>query len=385
MKVLYITNSIGMGGASVAIINMLTFLIHKGITPLVTCPSEGSFSNELKKMNIPVQIIGNPLEIYPKLYSWRSYIKYPYSLFKLLFDKYLSYKRLCACIEKFQPQLIHTNVGPIHIGYIAAKKYKLPHIWHIREYQKEDFKMHPFPSMKTYIRMLHDKDNHCISITKGIFSHFDLDIAKDIVIYDGVVDKHEIRPLNTHKQPYILFAGRLSDAKGIKDLIATYNIYAKNNGKFELYIAGKGNNDYIQECLALLNESVKDKVHFLGECKHEDIYQLMHNASIFVVPSRNEGFGFITAEAMFNGTIVIGRNTGGTKEQFDNGKELTGYEIGFRYETNNELLDLLSKCSDITPNECNRMLINAQTIVCQLYDMKTQADKVFDFYLKELS
>ena len=47
-----------MGGASVAIINMLTHLIQQGIIPMVTCPAEGFFSNELKKMGIPVKFIG---------------------------------------------------------------------------------------------------------------------------------------------------------------------------------------------------------------------------------------------------------------------------------------------------------------------------------------
>ena len=139
MRILYITNSIGMGGASVAIINMLTHLIQQGIIPMVTCPAEGFFSNELKKMGIPVKFIGNPLEIYPKINSWRSYIKYPYSLLQLIWKRHSAYKKLCSCIEYFKPDIIHTNVGPIHIGYLAAKKYGIPHIWHIREYQKEDF------------------------------------------------------------------------------------------------------------------------------------------------------------------------------------------------------------------------------------------------------
>lgn len=74
----------------------------------------------------------------------------------------------------------------------------------------------------------------------------------------------------------------------------------------------------------------------------------MYNAAVFVVPSRNEGFGFITAEAMFNGTIVIGKNTGGTKEQMDNGKENTKSEIAFRYINLQNLTDLLFKAQNLT-------------------------------------
>lgn len=63
--------------------------------------------------------------------------------------------------------------------------------------------------------------------------------------------------------------------------------------------------------------NIASQVVFLGMRK--DIYSLMKDAMALIVPSYWEGFGFITTEAMFNGCLVIGRNTSGTKEQFDNG------------------------------------------------------------------
>ena len=79
MKILFVTNSIGMGGASVALINILQYSKENNITPFVTCPKKGEFSDTLDKLGIPFLIIGNPLEIYPKVYSWKAFIKYPYS------------------------------------------------------------------------------------------------------------------------------------------------------------------------------------------------------------------------------------------------------------------------------------------------------------------
>ena len=53
MKVLYVTNSVGMGGASVALINILKDLVENyDVTPLVTCPDAGSFSDCLREMNV---------------------------------------------------------------------------------------------------------------------------------------------------------------------------------------------------------------------------------------------------------------------------------------------------------------------------------------------
>lgn len=380
MKVLYITNSIGMGGASVALINILQYSVVNGIEPLVTCPAIGTFSAKLKQMNIPFIVIRNPLEIYPHIYSWKSYIKYPYSLLRMILKRHFAYKKLCACIESFKPDIIHTNVGPIHIGFLAAKKYGIPHVWHIREYQKEDFDMHPFPSMKVYLKRIHDKNNHCISITKNIFEYFKLNPLKDMSIYDGVINKNEAKPINKNKKNYILFAGRLSDAKGTKDLIRVFDKYVQNGGRYNLYIAGKGEKEYIKECVDMLSDKSKNRVKFLGECEHTTIYKLMYEAAIFVVPSRREGFGFITAEAMFNGTIVIGKNTGGTKEQFDNGEKLMGENIAFRYNKEDELLRCLFHVQQLSLNEYERIASLAEKTVCHLYDNETQAEKILCVY-----
>ena len=383
MKVLYVTNSIGMGGGdTIGLINILEHLTKNGITPLVTCPSFGTFSQKLEEMNIPFVVIDNPLEIYPHIYSWKSYIKYPYSFLHMILKRHIAYKKLCLCIEKFKPDIIHTNVGPIHIGYLAAKKYGIPHVWHIREYQKEDFGMHPFPSMTVFQNRIHDDTNHCICITKSMFEHFGLNPVKDKIIYDGVIDSKKVKPINRNKESYILFVGRLEDAKGIKELLYAYNKYALSGGMFNLYVAGNGTDEYKNECLEILNDSIKSRVRFLGHCEHKMIYDLMYNATVFVVPSRNEGFGFITAEAMFNGTIVIGKNTGGTKEQMDNGRALTKTEIAFRYINLQDLISFLFKVQNLSEDACMNIEKKAQKVVCELYDKELQSKKVYRFYIE---
>ena len=67
---------------------------------------------------------------------------------------------------------------------------------------------------------------------------------------------------------------------------------------------------------------------------------------MLIVPSIFEGFGFITAEGMANGCVVLGRNTAGTKEQFDNGVKMTGKEIGVRFIDDNEMLQIKRNLSE---------------------------------------
>jgi len=46
----------------------------------------------------------------------------------------------------------------------------------------------------------------------------------------------------------------------------------------------------------------------------DDVYAIMSRATALIVPSHFEGFGRITAEAMFNGCLVAGYNSAGTRE-----------------------------------------------------------------------
>ena len=376
MKILFISNSKSLSaGDSVALLHILETFKNFNVDILVTVPSEGSFLSKLDELGLVHKIINMPMSIYPPLKSFVDYVKLPYRILKYIIKENIAKRKLGDCIKEFRPDVIHTNIGPIRIGYSLAKKHGIPHVWHIREYQKEDFGMRPFPSINAMKNRYHDDINHCIAITKDIFDYFQLNNNKDYVIYDGVIDKRQVKPINQHKQNYILFAGRLEDAKGIKVLLRAYDQYVINGGTLNLLVAGRGNEAYIKSCKELVSSTTLSKVHFLGQ--RSDVFDLMYDARIFIVPSKREGFGFITVEAMFNGVLVIGHNTGGTKEQFDNGLKEANSEIAYRYNKSSELVDLLKKLEIMPTDAYNRIAVQAQSVVCKLYDITTQAEKVY--------
>ncbi len=83
------------------------------------------------------------------------------------------------------------------------------------------------------------------------------------------------------------------------------------------------------------------------------IYDLMNRATALIVPSPFEAFGLITAEAMFNKCLVIGKDTAGTKEQFDNGQRKYNKEIALRFTNEQQLTTHLT---DIEQNRYNNTL-----------------------------
>lgn len=105
----------------------------------------------------------------------------------------------------------------------------------------------------------------------------------------------------------------------------------------------------------------------------------MQEATAIVIPSRFEAFGRCMAEAMFNGCLVIGKNTGGTKEQMDNGFSIEGKEIALRYETTESLSRLLAEITSNT-NAYRDYTLRAFHTVNQLYSTEANIQQVLDFY-----
>ena len=102
---------------------------------------------------------------------------------------------------------------------------------------------------------------------------------------------------------FILYIGRLEIKKNIPNLIAAYKLLENND--WPLVLAGRWGNFGRKEIEALLTPEYKDKIILLGYVSQKNYSQLMAAASLFVFPSKFEGFGIPILEAMACGTPVL--------------------------------------------------------------------------------
>lgn len=382
MRILFIHNTNMWGGATVALYRILLEMKSRGHEiSVITSDIPGPFQEKLDAIGIRHFDHRISLTVYPRVKNPFRWVKRVGQLFYSIWKEKIFIKKV---IDEVKPELVHTNVGPLSQAYDICMKKRIPHVWHQREYQDLDFGMHFFPSWSVFNRKIKSNISYNISITKGIFEYRNLRLNKDVVIYDGVFSKKQILRVkkDVRKENYILFAGRIEEAKGPFDLLIAFSQFHKLFPTVRLLFAGIYREEcgYYLKCKHYVEDmNLAESVSFLGP--RMDVYDLMSKALMLVVPSRFEGFGFITAEAMLNRCVVVGRNTAGTKEQFDNGLKYSGKEIAYRFNNNDQLCECMIKAFE---NDNVEMIEAAYNCVIHLYNVEDNVCKLEAFYKKIL-
>ncbi|NCD70552.1 glycosyltransferase family 4 protein [Mucilaginibacter agri] len=150
-----------------------------------------------------------------------------------------------------------------------------------------------------------------------------LQARRNVVIANPISVDTEPIP---EKEKVILFAGRLSKDKSVKDLLTAFSRLINQYPDYSLWIVGEGT-----EKEALMTTAVEigivSKTVFWGTQK--DVKPFYHKASIFVLPSISEGFPNVLLEAMNYKAIVVSSNCPmGPKEIIQNGVNGFLYEPG---------------------------------------------------------
>lgn len=104
----------------------------------------------------------------------------------------------------------------------------------------------------------------------------------------------------------------LKKNKGVDILIRAFSTYFRGK-EVKLIIAGDGpereNLENLSKELGIL-----EQVEFKGALNRDEVYKVMSNCNIFVLPSKFETFGVVLIEALANGKPVISTRNGGAND-----------------------------------------------------------------------
>jgi glycosyltransferase involved in cell wall biosynthesis len=120
-----------------------------------------------------------------------------------------------------------------------------------------------------------------------------------------------------------VFAGGLSENKGVVRLVEAFARFARDRGAASLDIFGAGALESRLRDLA--HESgVGDRVRLMGNVPHDEFLRALPQYDVLLAPSRYETFHLVVPEAVAAGVPVVVTRSGGPEEALDGVEDLVG-------------------------------------------------------------
>lgn len=372
LNVMYICNDLGIGGATLSLINTLEKM-REYVNCIVVIRQGYDIVYHLEKLNIQYYIV--PFECDYGL-------KENNSLEKMESDfiaDYDSAKCLVDIIQNERVDLIHINSSVSNVGAIAGLIAGIPYIWHIRELIHDHFNCYYYN--ENLKKELFNKAARIISISdcvkKKVLETYKIE---SIRMYNGLdIDKYEnvIDDKNTYNRNFLM-AGIISEEKGQWDAIrAVEFLIKKGYTDIKLYLIGNANEVFKWSVEKYVKRhDLNNNVYFIPF--KEDLMLFRKQVSYSITGSRMEALGRSTIEAMLAGNIVIGADTGGTKE-------LIGLEEkrGYLYEQGNyeNLALVMEKVINESDVIKKRIQKSAQIYAIKEFDSVKYCKELYQVYL----
>ncbi len=318
-NILYLNPSSELGGAEKSLLDLLGHLNKEEYHPIASCPGQGRFVEELRKMGVEIKIIPYHRKILDFSRNENGIHLFTLPLFFWwLMPTILALKKL---IKDRGVHLVVTNGIKCHfIGSVLSLITKTRLIWHVRDLIETGW-------LKWILRSLgrHFPDKIIVNsyavgdIFSGNGKKETVYNGIDISRFDPEIDGEELRSvLNVDKNTKLIGTiGHLAPLKGFEELLQALAEVIKRGFDTKLALVGdtiySSSDGYKQKLLSLVYSlGLKDRVVFTGFRKN--IPEFLASFDIFVLPSRSEGFGRVNLEAMAMGKPVISTNVGGIPE-----------------------------------------------------------------------
>lgn len=375
MKILLAaTGSENFSGAAKCLLELANGLRSKGNQVIVLLPCHGEVENLLKQKNIDYYVI-------KQHQAWYIYLdnKYP--------NRYQGIKRIAnrravnAVIKLIRAKnidIVHENASTAYVAALAAEECHIPVVWHLREFMEEDLGITFFDSK--YSEKIMNRSTMAIAISEAVKEKWTQRLHIPIhVIHDGVpIENYYIeRKFKRHERLNILIYGRIVPQKGQLFFFQAMAKFAKLYGNNRIHCSWAGRIEdqrYYDSIITLQHEnSMESYCEYLGEVSN--IKSILRNTDIVAVCSEMEGFGRVTVESMLAGTIVIGADTGATKELIKDG------ENGYLY-TNHDIESFVNKLHQIVENQEGALLSakRGQASAIEEYSLEHDVEQVIELY-----
>ena len=323
INVLYVTfASENFDGATYSLMDLIKS-VKEYVKPIVMVGTEGCVYDYFTSNGVECIVCDFKEDLVGKPVKLHQYLKY---VLKYIPNHLTFYRENRKCAKTVTQILSGRNIDIVHInntvmsvGCDIAKALGAKAVWHLRGFMDLDFGWMPLRGWAKYHDLLKHTDA-VIGITKTVLEHYiPLDSKNAYVISDAVRSKNDTC-LVMSKEKYFLFcAGFLTEQKGCSFAISAFAKSGLATKGYKLKIIGEAHPKYMSKLKQIVSATgLTEAVEFLG--RTDKVKEYMSHATAFLMCSENEGLGRVSIEAMFYGCLVIGRNSGGTKDFVFDGK-----------------------------------------------------------------
>ena len=310
-RIQFILNNRFLYGANRSILSVIEDFISKGHQVTVLVPFWGSMADELKKKEIPYEVI----PFYSAFLYIRPILKHILVPILILLD-ILIFPFIIFRTWQFNPDIIYSNTSAENSGIFLAKILGKKHVWHIREFMKNDYKYYFIFGEKNKSRLI-NKSNKSIYVSNSVLNavHEKNDEHKHIVIYNGIDSGiSELSKLKVDlSTPVFGMVGVLDPAKGYELAFRYFKSILDNLPRSKLFIYGDKEGGYKDKLVSIANSlDISDAIEFKGFVNSQK--EIYSSIDVLLMFSRSEGFGRVTIESSLYGIPVIGYDNAGTSE-----------------------------------------------------------------------
>jgi glycosyltransferase involved in cell wall biosynthesis len=292
-----------------------------------------TLSNNMGSLGFPTQLLAPIKENTPPRPYPVTPIRFLHNLYPLITDYYTRYERIMELNLEILYQTRPFNMIHAHLAYPAGycavrwgRRKGIPVIITCHGHDIKDVEDIPYePDVR---KMFQDKTIQAFSLADAVTVP-SRSMAEEIkswgiqtfYIPSGVnLNQIPRIPPSQENEPFILAIGRFNKVKGFDLLLESFTILARRQQNLRLVIfgAGCGISPLISRSLA---EELKGRVTVISTGWDEKKkWDLLQRCTLYVCPSRMEGFGIAVLEAMACAKPIVAFAVGGLTDLIENKK-----------------------------------------------------------------
>lgn len=323
-RILFLSHSSSLQGAERCLLDLVTHLDRQRFQPLVVLPWRGPLEEKLKQAGVPYTVrlmlrwIPSPHQA-----SWN----YLWTWFSGLRARLWS---LLCLIERENIDLIYTNTSTLLEGALAARRARLPHVWHIHEHLRGNADLHCFIPPFWIDKLTLALSTRIVAPSHALAQARFANAAKVCVVPNGIDlnafhngDGQRLRQELgiSSKAPVIAFIGAISHNKDPLTFIRAAAIVHRRFPDAHFLLAGTVADPELERQARALVQTEGLKVHFLGY--RHDVADLLAAATVHVSTSIQEVHPRNLIEAMSAARPIIATHWPGAEEAVINNE--TGF------------------------------------------------------------